>query len=214
MITIYGIQSPYVARVRAALIFKNLPFQHINVNLRQKSAAFKALTLTETIPVMQDKDLVLCDSLHALLYLDERYPQYLMLGGTWPEKSKILAIIAAVDKISSYFPPLYLHKYYSQEQLRETHATFKGLQYDEEQKEDLHRSTTYRLNRIKDVMQKPFCLAQFSAADAALLALLRSMNSHQLPIDSFWQDWMNNLLQNPAIAQIFPAAEEKGVGEL
>lgn len=216
MITIYGITSPYASRVRASLIQKGLPFQHVNVNMTVKSAEFKGLTPTETIPVVEDNGLVMCDSLHALIYLDEQYPQtYPMLGKDIPTKIKILSVMAAVDKIASFFSPLYVEKFNREEILRQNHSFHKAFRYDEEQKNDLRTDLAYRLGKIEKILDgQKFFSGQFSAADAAMLALLRQLDFFGEPLSEFWQEWRTPLLQDAKIAAMFAPAQEKGVREI
>lgn len=216
MITIYGITSPYASRVRAALIHKGLPFQHVNVNMTIKSAEFKGLTPTETIPVVEDNGIVMCDSLHALMYLDEKYPHtYSMLGQDLPTKIKILSIMAAVDKVSSFFGPLYVEKGNREETLRQNHTSHKAFRYDDQQKIDWRKDTTYRLGKIEKIFDgKQFLTGQFSAADAAMLALLRQLDFFGEAIPLFWQEWRKPLLQDAKIASMFAPQDEKGVREI
>ena len=216
MITIYGITSPYASRVRAAVIQKGLPFQHVNVNMTVKSAEFKGLTPTETIPMIEDNGLVMCDSLHALIYLDEQYPHtYPMLGNNMPTKIKIMSVIAAVDKIASFFGPLYVEKFNREEILRQNHSFHKAFRYDEEQKNDLRKDIAYRLGKIEKILDgQKFFSGQFSAADAAMLALLRQLDFFGEIIPMVWQEWKKPLLEDVKIAAMFAPAEEKGVREI
>ena len=215
MITIYGITSPYASRVRAAVIHKGLPFQHVNVNMTVKSAEFKELSLTETIPVVEDNGLVMCDSLHALIYLDEQYPHtYPMLGNNMPTKIKILSVIAAVDKIASFFGPLYVEKFNREEVLRQNHASHKAFRYDEEQKKDFREDVNNRLCKIAELVQEKYFTTQFSAADAAMLTLFKQLDFFGETIPMVWQEWRKELLQDTKIASMFAPAEEKGVREI
>jgi len=56
MITVYGIHSPHVYRLRATLIFKGLKFQHVSVNLSKRSQEFIDLSPVGKIPVLKDED--------------------------------------------------------------------------------------------------------------------------------------------------------------
>ncbi len=217
MITIYGITSPYASRVRASLIQKGLPFQHVNVNLTVKSAEFKRLTPTETIPVVEDEDgTILCDSLHATLYFDQKYPAtYPMMGRNQQEKIKILSVIAAVDKIASFFGPLYVEKFNREELLRQNHTSYKAFRYDEQQKQDLRGDIAYRLGKIEILLKgKQWFTGQFSSAEAAMLSLLRQLDFFNEPIPDFWQEWRKPLLQDVKIAAMFAPPEEKGIREI
>ncbi|MBI2146808.1 glutathione S-transferase [Candidatus Woesearchaeota archaeon] len=212
MITIYGIGSPYAARVRAALIWKDLPFEHVNVDLGKKSAEFLRLTPIETVPVVQDGDIVLCDSLHALDYFDRHYPAtYQMLGGNERERARVLTVMEACNKIASYFGPLYMENASIAERMQRSGKSFRVFQYSPEQKKDLQAEISYRLNRIKEFYgSQQFCIGRFSAADAAVLALLRSTVSFGMDIGA-WKEWQNMLLQQEKIASMFPSENEKGV---
>ena len=215
MITVYGIRSPYVARVRASLLHKQLPFEHVNVNMRKKSDKFKKLTPIETIPVVVDTDgTVLCDSFQALDYLDAKYPQtYKMLGENLPERVKILTIIEAADKMMSFFGPLYIEKFQLAESQRESGRSHRALIYDEQQKKDLQKEITYRLGRIKDLRDGMFFTRKFSAADAAILSLFSNMDTLGLEIGE-WKAWRERLLENQTIAKMFASPEEKGVRDI
>lgn len=215
MIMVYGITSPYASRVRASLLQKGLPFQHVNVNMTLKSAEFKQLTPTETIPVVEDNGLVMCDSLHALLYLDEKYPHtYAMMGKNLQEKIHILTAIAAIDKMGSFFGPLYVEKFNREETLKQHHAAHKAFRYDPQQKEDLRKDVSYRLGKIKSLLHEKYFTEQFSAADAALLSLLRQLDFFNEVIPGFWQEWRKPLLNDTKIAAMFAPADEKGIREI
>ncbi|MBI2145926.1 glutathione S-transferase [Candidatus Woesearchaeota archaeon] len=212
MITIYGIGSPYAARVRAALIWKDLPFEHVNVDLGKKSAEFLRLTPIETVPVVQYGDIVLCDSLHALDYLDRHYTAtYQMLGGNERERIKILTVMEACNKIASYFGPFYMENPSIAERMQKSGKSFRVFQYSPEQKKDLQAEISYRLNRIREFYgPQQFCIRRFSAADAAVLALLRSTVSFGMDIGA-WKEWQDTLLEQEKIARMFPPENEKGV---
>ena len=215
MITIYGIQSPYVARVRAVLLQKGLQFQHVSVNLGQKSEAFKKLTPIETIPVIEDDDgTVICDSLHAILYLDEKYPVYKMLGNDWKTKLKILTVVEAVDKAYFYLSPLYIEKNDLRERLIQSGRSHRARVYSEQEKQDMRKEVQYRLQRLEALRGKKFFTSQFSAADAAMLSLLRQMHYFAEEIPAFWKKLYDDLLKDAKIAAMFPAQDEKGVREI
>ena len=217
MITIYGITSPYASRVRASLIQKGLPFQHVNVNLANKSEEFKQLTLIETIPVVQDEDgTVICDSLHAIDYFDRTWPHsYQMLGNDSKTRIRILTVIAAVDKITSFFGPLYVEKFNREEMLRAHHASHKAFRYNEQQKADLRSEILYRLGKIEPMLNgQKFFTGQFSAADAAVLTLLRQLTFFGEEISLRWKEWQQRLLMDAKIAAMFAPPEEKGVKEI
>ena len=218
MITLYGIKSPYTIRVRAALIFKNLSFQHVSVNIDHKSETFKKLTLTETIPILHDDDgTIVGDSLHIIDYLDQKYPlTYPMLGRNLQERVTILSVIAAVDKIITFFHPLHTEREGRASLMREHGLSHRALVYDVQQKVDCAKEVVYRLGKLQAVYSnKKFLTGQFSSADAAVLILVKNI-WWKIPGEdiSFWNTWMNDLLLDAKIAAMFPAEDERGVGEI
>lgn len=75
MITLYGVAGPNVAKTRASLLFKELQFQHVGVDLVHQSDEFRHLTPVRRIPVICDDGVVVCDSLFIAEYLDRKYPE-------------------------------------------------------------------------------------------------------------------------------------------
>ncbi len=217
MITIYGLSSPYVARVRAALLQKQLPFQHVQVSISAKSEEFRKLTLVETIPILEDDDgTIVGDSLHIVDYLDQKYPaSYPLLGRELSERIKILGVIAAVDKIISLFTPLHTEYEQKAPRLEQQGLSHRAMLYTAEQKKDMQREVIYRLSKIQQAYEgegKIFVTGRFSAADAALLSLVRNL-AWKIPGEdlSFWEQWLKTLLADPTIAAMFPGPEEKVV---
>lgn len=213
MITIYGIQSPAVARLRSALQHKGLPFEHVSVNLRQKSEEFKELTPAETIPVMQDGTTIIGDSLAAIAYLDDKYHQtYKMLGKTPEEKGRILTAIWAMERITSPLSPLYLEK--MAEGLRASGMSHRATIYDQQQKDDLKKDTLYRLARLWEYKgELQYFTSHFSAADATMLNVLKTLKNYQYDLGP-WQSWFDTLTTDHHIMQMFAPDTEKGVREI
>jgi len=111
MITVYGIRGNHVARLRAALIQKNLEFQHVSVKLHE-SKEFEKVNPIGKIPAIKDNDgTIVWDSVHIMEYLEMKYPDtYKMLGDNPKDKAKILNVIALVDKITEMLPPYFWEK--------------------------------------------------------------------------------------------------------
>ncbi len=215
MITLYGIQSPNVARVRAALIFKELEFQHVSVNLRQRSQEFIDLSISGTIPTLQDGAVIIPESTYSTLYLDDKYPDtYNMTGSNWDEKSKILGLVWAVDNISRPLAPLYMEKFGMLDKMREMGKSHWSNSYDAIQKKDLQTEITLKLARIAKDKQGKYFLGRFTYADACLLALLKTLQFNDMQIGEDWQSYYNDLMSDEKIMSMFPAQDEKGVKEI
>ncbi len=216
MITVYGTQGPHVGRLRAALIQKGLDFQHVSVNMSNKSEEFQDLTLTETLPVMDDNGIIFMHSIYAIDYLDRKYPKtHVMLGKTEAERILILNVVAAVDKISEYLPPLYIEKFNMAEGFIENKASHRAIMYNKQQKEDLQKEIDYRLGKIKAVLgNKKFFTEQFSAAEASLLGLLGTVEWLGMPIDPELKSWEQDLSKDPKVALMIKPQEEKVIREI
>ncbi len=147
MITIYGLQSPYVYRVRACLLQKGLGFQHVSVNLANRSEEFRKLSPIGTIPVLEDEDgTAVCDSFHIGLYLDEKYPNtHKMFGHSLKEKVKVFNAMGVIDRIHTVLGPFNAEKYGYAERFRKTNLTHRALLYDVQQKEDALADLSRRL---------------------------------------------------------------------
>lgn len=102
---LYGYwRSSAAYRVRIALNLKQLSYQQQSVHLvnhggEQHSSEFKALNPNELVPVLVDGDMQLNQSLTIIDYLDEQYPQCLLVPASGKERYlvKSLAQDIAVD---------------------------------------------------------------------------------------------------------------------
>lgn len=217
MITLYGMQSQHVARVRAALIQKGLDFQHIGVNLGQKSEEFKKLTPVDKIPVLEDSDsTVIWDSTHILEYLDAKYPEtYRMMGKNAKEKARILNVIAIVQRITEVLPPLYIEKFNRTEDMYKSRGeSHRFRTYDDQEKSDMKKDVAYRLERLEKILNgQKFFTGQFSGADAAMISELGTLEFLGLDI-GLWKKWKENLMKDSSIAKMFISQEEKPVKEI
>ena len=214
MITIYGLQSPYVYRVRACLIQKGLEFQHVSVNLGNRSEEFKRLSPVGTIPALEDDDCtILTDSFHIGLYLDEKYPKsHRMFGNTLKEKAFILNVLAVIDKAHQISHPFSTTKY--AKRLRASGSPHRALLYDDEQKGFALADLSRRLLKLEELRGKNrFFCGQFSFADAAMLCLLKSLESAGNEIGS-WKEWRDDILNDGKIALMFTPQEKKSVREI
>ncbi len=81
-------------RVRIALALKGLPYEYIPVHLvrgggEQFSAGFEALNPQHLVPVLEDGDLRIGQSLAIIDYLDHQYPAVPMIPASLPERAAI-----------------------------------------------------------------------------------------------------------------------------
>jgi glutathione S-transferase len=215
MITLYGIQSPHVARVRAALIQKGLEFQHVSVNLGNKSEEFLKLTPVDKIPVLEDSDgTIVCDSTYIVDYLDAKYPEtYRMMGKNAKEKAKVLNVIAVIERISEVLGPFIIEKFQLQDIYKKRNEKHRLRTFNAEEKQDAIKDITYRLGRMEKMLAGRYFSEQFSAADAAVLSELNTLEAIGADITT-WKKWQQELMKDEKIAKMFPSKEEKAIKEI
>ena len=71
-------RCPYCARVRIALAEKGLPYERVEIDLRDRPAWIYDLNASGKVPVLDD-GFVLPESAVIMEYLDERYPELPLL---------------------------------------------------------------------------------------------------------------------------------------
>jgi glutathione S-transferase len=92
-------------RVHLALEIKEIPYQAHLLELskrEQKSAEYLAINPRGKVPAIRDGDYTLYESVAILLYLDRRYPEPPLFGGTAEEAGRILR---QVLEMIFYFEP-------------------------------------------------------------------------------------------------------------
>jgi len=215
MITIYGIQSPNVARVRASLIQKGLDFQHVSVNIGDKSEEFLKLTPVDKIPVLEDDDgTIIWDSNHIVNYLDAKYPDtYKMMGKNSKEKAKVLNVIAVIERIAEVLLPLIVEKFQVKDRFMKSKQSHRANIYNDQEKEDAKNDIIYRLKRLEGMKEGKFFTGQFSAADSVVISELGVLEALGIDIGS-WNSWKAELMQDDKIAKMYPSKEEKAIKEI
>lgn len=90
-LTLYGASlSPFVRKVRACLLEKQLDYTMELVIPRRQPDWFYQINPLGRIPALRDGDFVVCDSAVICAYLDDKYPETLsLLGGTAEEVARI-----------------------------------------------------------------------------------------------------------------------------
>jgi len=92
-------RSSAAYRARIALHLKGLPFDYAPVHLRkgeQNAEAYRALNRQELVPTLIDGDTAVTQSLAIIEYLDERYPEPLLLPKAPEARARVRAIAMAI----------------------------------------------------------------------------------------------------------------------
>jgi glutathione S-transferase len=83
--------SPYAAKVRAALLYKQLPFDEVLVH-PLKRGVLKQLSGQRLVPVLDDEGQVVHDSTRILAHLESHYPERPLLPSDPVERSRALLL--------------------------------------------------------------------------------------------------------------------------
>lgn len=100
---LYGYwRSSAAYRVRIALALKGLPFETVEIELRQgqqRQPAYRAVNPQGLVPFLADEEVAIGQSLAILEYLEERYPEVPLLPAGRPARATVrqLAAIVACD---------------------------------------------------------------------------------------------------------------------
>jgi maleylacetoacetate isomerase len=100
---LYGyFRSSAAYRVRIALALKGLSVEAVSVHLmkgEQHSPEYSRINPQNLVPVLEDEDTLLHQSLAIMQYLEERYPQPPLLPGDAPGRARVrsLALLVACE---------------------------------------------------------------------------------------------------------------------
>lgn len=89
-------RCPYCARVRIALAEKDLDFETVEIDLRNRPAWIYELNPSGRVPVLDD-GFVLPESLLIMEYLDERYPEHALLPEDLVERAQARLVVHRFD---------------------------------------------------------------------------------------------------------------------
>lgn len=110
MIILYGTPlSSYTAKVRMALEYKGIPYSEREPVGGYRSADWRAIIPTGTIPAIDDQGFILGESEAILEYLEERFPEPSMLPGDAAHRARIRGLARLHDlhlepKVRALFP--------------------------------------------------------------------------------------------------------------
>uniref|UniRef100_A0A7N0VLG2 glutathione transferase n=1 Tax=Kalanchoe fedtschenkoi TaxID=63787 RepID=A0A7N0VLG2_KALFE len=99
-------RSSCAHRVRIALNLKGIKYDYKAVNLLKGenfSPEFSKLNPLNFVPVLEDGDIVICDSLAIIIYLEDKYPQHPLLP---TDRQKKAINYQAASIVSSGIQPL------------------------------------------------------------------------------------------------------------
>lgn len=186
---IYGMRfCPYVHRVRLVLAAKKIPHEVINVHLKSKPDWFLAMTPEGKVPLLEQDEKLLWESLIISDYLDEVYPHPKL----WPEdpyeKARARIAMEITSKIGNHFGKIYTEKAIEGfENILNELATFE--KYFQQKKTKFF---TGDKPGMVDYMIWPFIEISLSLWDTGIYNEKSLVSTSERPLFSAWIERMQN----------------------
>ena len=161
MIRLYRIPlSTNVERVALALAHKKLPVQSVMVDPNDRTEV-RRVSGQDLVPVIQDGDRVVFDSMEIVRYLDERYPQNPLYPKDPARRAEMLVFIDWFNRVWKR-PP------------NEIEAEMRKPAPDQARVERLGRAMTAALDLFEDMLAgREHLFGGFSAADCAAFPFVK-----------------------------------------
>jgi stringent starvation protein A len=180
MLTLYdAARCPYCARVRIVLAEKRVEFETIEVDLSDRPAWIYEKNSTGRVPVIEEDGWVLPESAVIMEYLEERYPEPALLAADPADRALARLFIFRHDDFT-----------------RPYYALRRG-------EDDAEARFDAELAKLDTVLQvRPWLGgAEYGLADVAYVPwVLRARDMLGVPISGAVADWVERLLERPAVA--------------
>jgi len=180
MLTLYdAARCPYCARVRIVLAEKRVEFETIEIDLSDRPAWIYEKNSTGRVPVIEEDGWVLPESAVIMEYLEERYPEPALLAADPADRALARLFIFRHDDFT-----------------RPYYALRRG-------EDDAEARFDAELAKLDTVLQvRPWLGgAEYGLADVAYVPwVLRARDMLGVPIAGAVADWVERLLERPAVA--------------
>ncbi|MES2355567.1 MAG: glutathione S-transferase N-terminal domain-containing protein [Pseudomonadota bacterium] len=189
-----GTTCPFSQRCRIVFCEKGEDVQIINVDLFDKPQALLAMHPYDQVPVLIDRDLVLCESNIINEYIEERFPHPQLISGDHVVRARARLFLYRVEQeLFSHIQPL-------------EHGTAK-------QQESARRLITEHLTQITPVFSKQKYLLgnEFSMLDVAMAPLLWRLPHYQIAMPKQagpLMEYAERVFSRPAFINSMTAAEK------
>jgi len=190
---------PFCQKVRVVLAEKDLEFEKIFVDLRkgdQKTPEFLRLNPYGRVPVLMDEDEVIYESTVIIEYLEDEYPNPLLL----PEESGARARVRLLEDFcdNSFTPPtsMLLHELYKPEAER-----------DQQRIAQSHDEIRRCMAHVNHHLGSADYLggSQFTLADAAFAPRATLLNRMSVELDGSLAaavSWIERMKARPSVRQL------------
>jgi RNA polymerase-associated protein len=181
-LTLYdAARCPYCARARIVLAEKDVAYEVVEIDLRDRPAWIYEKNRTGRVPVLEEDDWVLPESAVIMEYLEERYPEPALLSPDPGDRAEARLRIFRADELT---------------------APYYALRRGEE---GARERLDGELARIDLLLGGRTWLggSEYGLADIALVPwLLRARDTLGVALDEFpaLSEWLGRLLRRPAVA--------------
>jgi glutathione S-transferase len=174
-------RCPYCARVRIVLAEKGLPYETVVVDLDDRPAWIYEKNPLGKVPVLEEEDFVLPESIVIMEYLEERYPEPPLWPADPAERAAGRLLVARFDELSRPYYALRRGEESARERLDEELALLDSL-----------------------LAGRPFLTGrEFGLADAAFLPwILRAETMLGVDLDAHTAlaEWVARADERPSVA--------------
>jgi glutathione S-transferase len=199
MIRLYDYPDcPFSQKVRVVLAEKDLEYERVHVDLRkgeQRAPEFLKLNPYGKVPVLIDEDVVVYDSTIINEYLDEEYPNPLLM----PEDSAGRARVRQLEDFcdNSFTPPAGIV-------LAEIHKV--EAERDAEKVRKYQGELTRVLSRLESSLEsKQYLAGEFSLADVAFVPRVMILPQLGVEVDGRLPNvaaWIGRLRDRPSVRSL------------
>lgn len=194
----YSGRSPYARKVRIVLAEKQLPYEVVDTNIKQKSSEFLQLNPIGKIPVLVDENgLIFWDSTLIVEYLDDTYPEPAFYPSEWIERLRCRQGEELADTLIDEVVALW-------------YETRKG----DDAQAAVQARHQQNIDRLMAVLEKQLGVTshllndQFTAVDVAAVS---GLGYYSLRFGTTWQanfprlaQWFDQLHQRPSLQATRP----------
>lgn len=197
MLTLYHLwQCPYCVRTRIVLDEKEIEYEGVDVDLKNKPAALMKRNPKGKVPVLQDGDLVIYESHIINEYLDERYRRHPLMPADPGGRARVRLLHDLCD--SELAPRLY-------SLAKQTVFRDQASLTDEPALAAAIDGVAGALGRVRDELgDRPFVLGDFGLADITFAPWIVGLEKMGMPKDRVpgeVADWGERLLGRPSVAR-------------
>ncbi|WP_419901935.1 glutathione S-transferase family protein [Kiloniella sp.] len=194
--------SSWSLRPWLAMKVAGLDFEETIIPLFQDGTKAKLLSASPmgTVPVLQDQDLTISDSLAILEYLNEKHPEANLMPASLNERAKLRSICSEMH--SGFFA---LRGAMPMNTRKKT-----AIELTEDVLRDIKRIKSIWLNCLMDTAaEEPYLFGHFTIADAMFAPVVSRFKTYGIELDPVCAKYADKILNLPAMKEWYEAGSEE-----